>query len=256
MSASYAQDVSEDDCFVENNSFQDGEKLIYKLYYNWKFVWIPAGEITFEVFEEGDIYRIEGIGKSYPSYDNFFRVRDFYQTKMEKETLKPIEFVRHIEEGNYRKFDSLSFDQENLTVHSLNAKTKDAAEWEEYEINACMIDLLTVLYKLRNTDTDAYKPGDFLDLELFFDKEVFPIHVVYEKDEVKKIKDLGKFSTLKIRPELIVGNIFKEGDVMNIWVSKDANKLPLMIESPISVGSVKAVLKSYTGLKHEFGQVE
>ena len=37
---------------------------------------------------------------------------------------------------------------------------------------------------------------------------------------------------------------------MNIWVSDDKNKVPLLIESPISVGSIKAVLKSYSGLRH------
>ena len=37
---------------------------------------------------------------------------------------------------------------------------------------------------------------------------------------------------------------------MNIWVSDDENKVPLMIESPVTVGSVKAVLQSYSGLRH------
>ena len=66
----------------------------------------------------------------------------------------------------------------------------------------------------------------------------------------KKIKKLGKFKTIKVVPELIVGEVFKEGDKMNIWVSDDENRVPLMIESPISVGSVKAVLKSYDGLRY------
>ena len=37
---------------------------------------------------------------------------------------------------------------------------------------------------------------------------------------------------------------------MNIWVTNDGNKLPVLIESPLSVGSAKAVLKSYKGLRH------
>ena len=38
---------------------------------------------------------------------------------------------------------------------------------------------------------------------------------------------------------------------MKIWVSDDANKLPLLIESPLKIGSAKAVLKSYKGLRHK-----
>ncbi|MEE9438161.1 MAG: DUF3108 domain-containing protein [Saprospiraceae bacterium] len=245
-------DAIDNPCKNTNTSFISGEKLIYKLYYNWKFVWIPAGEITFEVQSIGDKYQMTGIGKSYSSYDNFFRVRDYYEVIVDTMSLSPISFVRHIEEGNYRKFDSLYFDQSSNLVHSFNGKNKATAKTESYEIDPCMMDLISVFYKLRNTDTENYKPGSFLDFNMFLDREIYPIHVVYEKNENKKIKDLGTYNCLKIRPELIVGNIFKEGDVMNVWVSNDKNKIPLMIESPISVGSVKGVLKNYSGLRHPF----
>ena len=238
------------DCDVENTSFDKGEELVYKTYYNWKFVWVPAGEVRFRVHEQEDELKLEAIGKSYPSYDSFFRVRDYYSTIIDKKTLRPKTFVRYIEEGKYRKFDSLYFDQKNGIIESFNGKQKEKAKHKQFDIDPCTLDLLSVMYSLRNTKVDEYDPGDFLDIVMFMDEEKYPIHVVYEKKEVKKIKNLGKYATLKIRPELIVGNIFKEGDVMNIWVSDDKNKVPLLIESPVSIGSVKAVLKSYSGLRN------
>jgi hypothetical protein len=39
---------------------------------------------------------------------------------------------------------------------------------------------------------------------------------------------------------------------MTVWVGDDENRIPVMIESPVSVGSVKVVLKSYKGLKYDF----
>ena len=53
LSAQMAPDIHQDDnCGgINNNAFQGGEKLVYKLYYNWKFVWIPAGEVKFNVIE-------------------------------------------------------------------------------------------------------------------------------------------------------------------------------------------------------------
>lgn len=238
------------ECAKKNTSFMDGEELVYRAYYNWKVVWIPAGEVRFRVYEEEDEYRLEAVGKSFASYDNFFRVRDYYSTTLDKETLRPKTFVRYIEEGNYRKFDSLYFDQSHQLVHSFNGKTKESAVSEQFEIDPCTLDLLSVMYSLRNTNVEAYTPGDYLDIVMFIDKENYPIHVVYDDREKKKIKNLGKFETLRVKPELIVGNVFKEGDVMNIWVSDDKNKVPLLIESPISIGSVKAVLTSYSGLRN------
>lgn len=238
------------DCAKENTSFIHGEELVYKAYYNWKFVWIPAGEVRFRVYEGDDEYKMEAVGKSYTSYDNFFRVNDYYATTVDKSTLRPKTFVRRIEEGDYRKFDSLSFDQNNGLVHSYNGKTEASAKYKTFDIDPCTLDLLSVMYSLRNTKVEEYKPGEFMDISMFLDEETYPIHVIYEKKEKKKIKELGKYPSIKVTPELVVGNVFKEGDVMNIWVSDDKNKVPMLIESPVSIGSVKAILKSYSGLRH------
>lgn len=40
------------------------------------------------------------------------------------------------------------------------------------------------------------------------------------------------------------GQVFNENTELKVYVGDDENKLPLMIESPLSVGSVKAVLIS------------
>ena len=86
---------------------------------------------------------------------------------------------------------------------------------------------------------------------MLFDKEVVPINIGYDGKEVKNIKDLGDFKTLRIVPDVVEGSVFKKGDHMTIWVSDDHNRIPLLIESPITVGSVKAVLKSHAGLRHK-----
>jgi hypothetical protein len=73
-----------------------------------------------------------------------------------------------------------------------------------------------------------------------------------EKNEKQRIRGMGKFNTHLIAPDLIAGHIFEEGTKMKIWISADSNKIPLLIESPVAVGSIKAVLKEYKGLKHDF----
>jgi hypothetical protein len=51
---------------------------------------------------------------------------------------------------------------------------------------------------------------------------------------------------------VIAGNVFKDDAKMTVWVSDDQNRIPVLIESPVSVGSVKMVLKEYWGLKYDF----
>ena len=63
---------------------------------------------------------------------------------------------------------------------------------------------------------------------------------------------MGKYNTLKFQPQVIAGNVFDDDSKMSVWVSDDLNRIPLLIESPVSVGSVKVVLKEYKNLKYDF----
>jgi hypothetical protein len=240
-----------DNCSMTNTSFKDGERLVYKIYYNWKFLWIPAGEVTMEVQEGVNDFSVVVLGTTYESYDNFFRVRDYFKTKLDKNTLLPLTFVRNVEEGDYRKFDSINFNQNSGLTTVYHGNSRATAERSTHQIDHCMHDLVSVLYSLRNTNTSQYLKNDFVKTKIFFDKELYPITVRYLGAENKKeVKGLGKFNTLKILPDLVSGNVFKDGNKMNVWVSNDLNKVPLLIESPLYIGSGKAVLKSYENLRH------
>lgn len=239
------------ECGPETVNFKDGEELIYDVYYNWSFLWIPAGEAKFTLREHDDHYSVEVEGRNFPSYENLFRVRDRFQSRFDKETLLPSEFLRTIEEGNYRKFDSLHFDRDLGVVSKLQGKNKNEAEWSEDQIHSCAHDLLSVMYKLRTLDMDEMNKGDKVKVDIYFDDKMYPINLSVGKRKTKKIKNIGKAKTIQVSPELISGTVFNEDDHMNIWVSDDDNKIPLLIESPIKVGSVKVILRSMNGTMYE-----
>ncbi|MBK8348970.1 MAG: DUF3108 domain-containing protein [Saprospiraceae bacterium] len=249
---SYLHDIS-NDCSIENTAIQGGEKIVYKAYYNWEFVWIPAGEAEFNIKENEDTYEITVVGKTYRGYDAFFRVRDYFHSVVDKKTMYPRSFVRIVEEGKYRKFDSLVFNQNQLNAVSFNGKSRSTAKRKVITIHQCTHDLLSVLYFMRNMNVAKHKPGDMIPTKILFDETIYPIKVRYEgKYDQFNIKDLGTFNTIKVIPDLVTGNVFKDGNRMHVWVTNDGNKLPLLIESPLSVGSAKAVLKSFSGLKYPF----
>ncbi|MEL6865068.1 MAG: DUF3108 domain-containing protein [Bacteroidota bacterium] len=250
-----AQSISfdgEEACRSDNSAFEAGEEVVYKLYYNWNFIWLPAGEVVFQVRELEKEYHISAKGRTYTSYEWFFKVRDHYEVYVDKNTLLPSVSIRNVHEGGYHLYDKITYDQDNYKTHSLRGKTKEKAVLRSFDVDNCMHDILSIIYYVRNIDFDTYEAGQRFPVKIFMDKEVWSLQVKYEgKDGRKKIKGKGRFETIKLSPELIVGGIFKEDAKMNVWVSDDANRMPILIESPVSVGSVKAVLKSYHGLRHD-----
>jgi hypothetical protein len=241
-------DLGYSPCFTQNTTYQAGEELTYKLYYNWNFVWLSAGEMTFKVIDEDDQWHFQVVGKTYESYDWFFKVRDYYDTWVQKETGLPIMGIRNIEEGKYRLYDYLTYDQSRKKVHNDRGKSPtDIREHHDFKLDGCIV---SILYHARNVDFSKMKPGEAFPIQIFMDKEAWPLKVRYKgREAAKNIRDLGKYNTQHFSPEVIPGRVFPDGAAINVWVTDDANRLPLMIDSPLSVGSVKAVLHKHKGLR-------
>lgn len=247
----YAQQLDQMPCYAENTAFYTGERLVYKLYYNWQFIWIPAGEVVFSVDETPTTYEITVTGNTYPSYDSFFKVRDFYFSSVDKETLQPNYFIRDIVEGNYIRYDSIIFNSDSHLVEEHLGKTRASTELYAFEYGDCVQDMVSILYLLRNIEDDHIKEGYTLPINVFFDKEFYNLDINVLKKEKKYIKGLGRQKAIQISPQIVTGNVFQNGNEMNIWVSDNESKIPLMIESAVSVGSVKAVLISHENTKDQ-----
>jgi hypothetical protein len=240
-------------CGVSNANVNAGEEIVYKLYYNLNFVWVPAGEATFRVKDADDELVLSAKGITYPSYNWFFPVDDYFESIVNKKTMLPASHLRNIKEGKYTAYDKVFFDQQKKIAVCHRGKDKQSAQRSEHKLDGCMHDVVSIIYYLRNVNFEGFKNGETFPVKVFLDKETYPLTVKYHgKRSNLKVKDNGRMNTLLFSPQVIAGSVFKEGDEMKIYVSDDANRIPVLIESPISVGSVKAVLKSYNGLKYPF----
>lgn len=241
-----------DPCSINNNAFQSGEFLKYKIYYNWNFIWLSAGEITFRIIDEEDQFHFKVVGLTYDSYNWFFEVEDYFDAWVQKEDLLPVRSIKSLKEGKYRLYDDLTFNQSSGKIYNERGKAvDDIRERHNFEMEQCMHDMISIFYYCRNIDFSNSQPGEKLPIKIFADKKIWPLQILFKGYEHnKKIKGQGEFNTLKISPEVIAGDLFPEGAQVNVWVSDDQNKMPLVIESPLSVGSAKAVLMDYSGLRY------
>ena len=84
---------------------------------------------------------------------------------------------------------------------------------------------------------------------MYLDDVVYPIYLTYLGKEKIKTK-YGTYNTLKFRPKLIEGTIFTGGEKMTVYVTDDQNKIPVYIETPIIVGTIKVYLYAAKGLRN------
>lgn len=231
-------------CGLKNQAFENGEKLTYKVYYNVSFMYVGAGEVTFSTTLDQlngvPVYHVVGEGHTYRSYDWIFKVRDRYETFIDTATMLPLRFIRKVSEGDYRKYNLVTFD---------HAHHKATSRKGTYDVPECVQDVLSAIYYARNIDFDRYKPGDKIPFSMFLDDEVYHIYIRY-LGKAKVTTRYGTFNAIEFSPLLIKGTIFEGGEKMTVWVSDDRNKIPLRINSPITVGSIKVDLVGYRDLRH------
>jgi hypothetical protein len=248
-----AEAPSFDSCSFENSSFVTGEELVYKIYYNLNFVWMPAGEVTFKVSEKDGMYHMTAKGRSYSSYDWFFKVKDDFEAFVDKATMLPVQTVRDVQEGGYKVYDKVTYNQDGKVATSIRGDTKETAKPKNIKLTDCTHDMLSIMYSIRNVPFESKPIGTTVPFKLLLDQEIYPLGLKYVGKEKKvNVKGLGNFNTMKFNPQIVSGEVFNKNAVMSIWVSDDENRIPVAITSPVSVGSVKVVLKSFKGLRHPF----
>ncbi|MEJ7768305.1 MAG: DUF3108 domain-containing protein [Chitinophagaceae bacterium] len=240
--------AGDDFCGLRNTTFQSGETLTFKVYYTLG-IYVAAGEAKFTVnlerMNNKPVYHITGDGKTFSFYDSFFKVRDRYESYIDTATLQPLKFIRNVYEGGYKKYETVSFNQSTNTAVS-----------GEGTINVpnCIQDVMSALYYARNIDFNKFKVDDKIPFAMYLGNEVYNLYIRYLGKETIKTK-YGKFKAIKFKPLLIKGTIFEGGEKMTVWISDDRNHIPLRVESPISVGSIKVDMMDYRNLRHSLSSM-
>ncbi|WP_456379269.1 DUF3108 domain-containing protein [Lutibacter sp.] len=252
---SFGQSVKKEDSTTNLSSrqtgfaFQKGEWLKFRMSYS---NFLNAGYSTLEVNETThngkEAFHINGIGKTTGFIGLFFKVKNNYQTFMYKESLRPYRFIRKINEGGYTKDKEILFDYETnkATVKDYKHNTT-----KKYPISSNIQDMLSALYFLRNKEINNLNINEEIEIKMFFDQELNTIKLRFLGKEVIKTK-FGKIKTLKFRPIVQKGRVFKEQESVTVWISNDKNKIPIKIKASLAVGSLRADLDAFKGLAHPF----
>ena len=235
---------SDEFCGIKNTAFQAGEQVTFHVYYSVVGTYIHAGTAIFtttlENFGNRPVYHVVGDGKTKSSYDWIYRVRDKYETYIDTATLQPVKFIRNVDEGGYKKYETITF---NRTANT--AVTNGGV----FKVPDCIQDVLSAMYYARNIDFSRSKVNDKIPFKMFLDNEVFDMYVRYLGKETIKTQ-YGKFKAIKFKPLLLKGTIFEGGEKMVVWVSDDPNRVVLRVESPIVVGKVKCDMMAYRNLRY------
>lgn len=237
-------------CKQQEISFGAGEELYYHIYYNLGPIWVNAGEVTFGTssitYHSLPCYKFSGVGRTYSGYDWIFKVRDRFESVVDSYSFRPLKYLRDTHEGSNSTYNDNYFNNTKNIAYTFLKRRDGIMHKDTIPITPCTYDVMSMIYYARNLDYASLTPGTEIPVSIFLDGKS------YNKQSIKYLgkenleTEMGTFRCIKFKPMLIPGTIFKEGDEMIVWATDDRNKIPLLVETPILVGSIKARLKKFS----------
>jgi hypothetical protein len=233
-------------CNQTNTSFNAGEKIHYVIYYNVMGMYVNAGNADFtalaSVFNGNSTYTLTATGNSNSKYDWIFKVRDKYESIVDSKTLLPYQFVRQINEGSFHTRETISFNQQAKVATTSTAPGV-------FNTADCTYDVISAIYAARNINFASSQKNDKINLSFFLDKTLYPSYFKY-LGRYQMTTQYGTFNVIKLAPLLVKGTVFDGGEKMAVWVTDDANHIPVRIETPLVVGSIKVDMLSFENLRY------
>lgn len=244
-------------------AYAAGEQLKYAISYKAK-MWFNTdmGEVTMDVTRDTagsePVLKVLAYGKVNGMFRWFFKLDDYYTTWLSQKDGRPVKFQAELREGDYRFSSRFDYDWDKKRVSTRYRNHKNPEESHKLmELTENSMDGLALFYTLRSSDLTVLKPGETRTLELLLEDTVRVIRYKFYGPETKRILGLGNRRTLKFSCQLATssGESFEDGSEFFIWISDDRNKVPLYMESPIKVGSIRARLVEWSGLKYPESEV-
>ena len=236
-------------------AFKAGETLKCNLYFNWKFVWVRAGDASLiirdTIFNGQKAMSMSLLSTTNKRADSFFKMRDTLTTVFTPD-LRPIYYRKASEEGKHYYLNQVWYDYSHgdsikitQTFRRNNEPIRRSTEMSAKPV----YDMMSLLAYARTIDFSSMKVGQRLSFPVATGKRIETQHLIYRgKTKMESDKEI-EYNCITV--SLVeYDKKGKEQSIINFHVTDDRNKLPILLDLTLNFGSAKAKLSSYRGLLH------
>lgn len=230
---------------LKNTAFKDGEQLEYKLYFNWKFIWLTAGTAKMSIksatYQGKPAYRCALTTETSKKIDRYFRMRDTllcYTTH----DLVPLYYRKGANEGKRYYVDELLYSYNNgctVTMRELTAKGERKEKKQSSKNN--IYDMLSIFLRARNFSTAGWKEGHTVLFPIADGNGIMTARLRYLGKETVESESGKKYQCLKL--SYIETKKGKEKEIVRFFVTDDKQHIPVRLDLNLNFGTAKAFLK-------------
>jgi hypothetical protein len=219
-----------------HHPFHPGEKLTYNI--SWSNVF-SAGTAVMEVKKEkaedgGDVLRFISTARTTGMVDSVYPVRDTVQSVFDTRTMMSLSYSLNQSHGKRKRKRELVFDHGNKKV-----TVTDDGKKETLDVPGNVQDALSSLYYVRTLE--EFTTGKPIVVTVHDSGKTWTVEVqVLGREKIKT--PVGEFNTIKLRTYPKYEGVFLNKGEIFIWLTDDSRKVPVLMKSTITIGSIVSML--------------
>ena len=212
-----------------------GEKLRFQV--TWSGM--TAGYADMMCLPDGDGAVIRTVATANAAIQSMYPVYDTLESHARLDGY-PLRFEKRVHEGSYWANFKTAFNRTtNSAVVSGTSKGKPARPDSSMGTTSDVHDLLSAFYAFRRMDL---KVGVVSHMNILDNRKMFrDVEINVLRKETIEVP-AGKFNCIVIEPKIHAEALFKAKGSLYVWLTDDANRLPVRMESRISLGRIRCDL--------------
>ncbi len=218
-------------------AFSPGETLTYEI--SWSKI-VTAGTAVIEVKEEKlpngkKALRFIATSRSVGVVDKVYPVNDTVQSLFDPQSMQSLSFNLSESHGKRKRRRTLTFNHADRTV----VTTLNNDPPQTLTVPARVQDALSSLFYLRTREDFTIGKTQVIEVHDSGKNWSVEVHTL-AREKVKT--PAGEFATIKVKTFPKYEGVFMNKGEIFIWLTDDSRKIPVLMKSTISIGSIMTTL--------------
>lgn len=242
-------------CKVTNNAFESGEKLSYDLYFKYGIINARAGSGTLTTtsanLDGKDALKTTLIVNTSGVAESMYSVHDTLTGYVDS-NMVPLLFTKEAHEsGDYsRERQSYSYKNGNVNIRAIRYWNRKMAFDETVSTDKCTYDYISVLNYVRNLDYSSMKAGENIPIHFISGRKIVNMYIRYLGGEKIKVNNGKTYKAINLSLLILDDSFSNQQEAMRVSLTDDLNRMPLVIEIGLKIGSIRVILKNHSELRH------
>lgn len=242
-------------CKISNNAFANGEKIQYDLYFNFGIFRARAGNGSLTVTDAN--YRGINSLKTVMMLNtsglagNIYTVNDTLTSYIDKD-LRPLLFTKEAFEGNDYSVErqSYTYNGDDISIRSIRIYNGEEKFDKVFTTQECTYDYLSILSLIRNLDFIGMNPGDSKYIQFISGRKAVNMYVNYQGISKVRANNGKTYEVINITMTINDEVFTNQKEALKASLTNDLNRIPVIIDTSLNIGTVRAVMKSVTGIRN------